>query len=63
MPKQNCNHKKKWYKGWWKTEAGRVKVYLRLTLQLGYIAVISLIDLEELPFIIKEAWCEENILL
>ena len=32
----------------------RVEVYLHLILQLGYITVISLIDLEELLSIIKE---------
>ena len=42
---------------------GRVEVYLRLILQLGYIIAISLIDLEELPSIIKEAQRKENILL
>jgi len=42
--------------------AGRVKVCLRLTLQPSHIAAISSIDLEELPSIIEEAWCKENIL-
>ena len=63
MPKQNCNYRKKWYKGRRKTEVGRAKVCLRLILQLGRITVISLMDLEELLFIIEEAWREENILL
>jgi len=43
--------------------AGRVKVYLRLILQLSRITAISLIDLEELPSIIKEARRKENVLL
>ena len=55
MPKQKCNYRKKWYKDWQKTKIGKVKVYLYLILQLGYIIAISLIDLEELPLIIKEA--------
>ena len=42
--------------------AGRVKVYLRLILQLSRITAISLIDLEELLSIIKEAWYKENVL-
>ena len=63
MPKQNCNYRKKWYKSQQKTGAGRAEVYLYPTLSLGYIIAISLMDLEELLFIIKKAWCKENILL
>jgi hypothetical protein len=62
MPKQNRNYRKKWYKGWRKTGAGGVEVRLRLILQPGHIAAISLMDLEELPSIIKEARHKENIL-
>ena len=43
--------------------AGRVEVYLHLILQLGCIIAINLIDLEELPSIIKEARYKENVLL
>jgi len=43
--------------------AGGVEVCLRLTLQLSYIIAINLINLEELPSIIKEARCKENVLL
>ena len=63
MPKQNYNYRKKWYKGQQKIGAGGAEICLRLTLQLGYIAAISLIDLEELLSIIKEAQYKENILL
>ena len=42
---------------------GRVKVRLRLILQLGRIIAINLIDLEELLSIIKEARRKENVLL
>jgi hypothetical protein len=42
---------------------GRVEICLRLILQLGRIIAISLIDLEELLSIIKEAWRKENVLL
>ena len=55
MPKQNCNYRKKWYKGWQKTGVNRVEIYLHPTLQPSHIIVISLIDLEELLSIIKEA--------
>ena len=66
MPKQNCNYRKKWYKGQQKIEvggAGRVEVYLCLILQLDCITAISLMDLEELLSIIEKTWREENILL
>jgi hypothetical protein len=42
---------------------GGVEIRLHLILQLGCIIAISLIDLEELLSIIKEAWYKENILL
>ena len=43
--------------------AGGAKIYLYPILQLSYITVISLMDLKELPSIIKKAWHKENILL
>ena len=43
--------------------AGRAEIYLYLILQLGRIIAISLMDLEELLFIIKEARRKENVLL
>ena len=55
MPKQNRDYKKKWYKGQRKIGVSRVEIHLYLILQLGHITVISLIDLEELLSIIKEA--------
>jgi len=63
MPKQNCDYRKKWYKGQQKMGAARAEICLRLTLQLGRITAISSMDLEKLPSIIKEARCEENVLL
>ena len=63
MPKQNCDCRKKWYKSRRKTKVSKAEVYLYLILQLGRITAINLIDLEELPSIIKEAWREENVLL
>ena len=54
MPKQNCNCRKKWYKNWQKTGAGRAEVYLHLILQPGHIIAINSMDLEELPSIIEE---------
>ena len=55
MPKQNCDYKKKWYKGQQKIRIGKAKICLYLILQPGYITAISSIDLEELLSIIKEA--------
>ena len=63
MLKQNYNYKKKWYKSRQKIGVGRAEVYLHLILQLSHITAINLIDLEELLSIIKEVWCEENVLL
>jgi len=42
---------------------GGAEIRLRPTLQPGCITAISLIDLEELLSIIKEARREENVLL
>jgi len=66
MAKKNRDYRKKWYKGQQKTRAGGAggaEVRLRPTLQPSHIMVINLMDLEELPSIIKEAWRKENVLL
>jgi hypothetical protein len=58
----NRDYRKKWYKcGRRKVGIGGVKVYLCLTLPIGRIAVIDWMNLEELLFIIQEAWHKENI--